>query len=61
VQAISPLIKGMAKIAPRDYVRVQNRPADANGHGKAAGVTEDEPPPPSDWDAPHEATEDAPF
>jgi hypothetical protein len=47
VQAISPLIKGMVKIAPRDYVRVQNRPADANGKAVASS---DDPPPYTDED-----------
>jgi hypothetical protein len=49
VQAVAPLIKGMAKIAAREYVRVQDRPADSNGHGKANGHS-DEPPPYTDED-----------
>jgi hypothetical protein len=42
VQAVSPLIKGMAKIAAREYVRVQDR--DTNVFGKASELTEGPPP-----------------
>jgi hypothetical protein len=59
VQAVAPLIKGMVKIAARDYVRVQDRPADSNGHGKATHT--DEPPPPSDEDLGGAYIDDVPF
>jgi hypothetical protein len=60
VQAVAPLIKGMAKIAAREYVRVQDRPADANGHGKVAAPA-DEPPPPGDEDFGGTYIDDIPF
>jgi hypothetical protein len=59
VVAVAPLIKGMKPIHSRDYVRVKDRPTDgANGHGHAQSghvdTSPDEPPPPTDEDAPYE-------
>jgi hypothetical protein len=51
----------MVKMAARDYVRVQNRPAEANGHGKPTGATEEPPPPIDDDFAAYDEHEQAPF
>ena len=45
VVSIMPLVKGMPKIAVKDYMRVSERPPDNNSHGTAS----DEPPPPTDY------------
>lgn len=47
VVSIMPLVKGMPKIAVRDYIRVSERPPE-NGNGPQS----DEPPPPTDYEDP---------